>query len=173
MVQDVNHHCHSILHNIVLIHNIKPADTSYQRRVIDKVSQDILQCKCTRQLLPHLVRRKILTDGVCAQIISQSESKDVVSINRILKGVAAEPGRQNVVGDLYLALLDCCEESPNMWCHIMAISKLRQAGKDHYNDFYVQCSVCHFSYSYVVLLELKQVDVNHYGSIYMYHAPHV
>ena len=94
------------------------------------------------------MRRKILTDGVCAQIISQSESKDVVSINRILKGVAAEPGRQNVVGDLYLALLDCCEESPNVWCRIMAISKLRKTGKDRYNDFYVH--VCHFSYSYVL-----------------------
>ena len=51
---------------------------------------------------------------------------------RMLKRSAANPGRGKLMESLYLALLDCFEETHSVWCHRMATGRLRLAGAWNY-----------------------------------------
>ena len=63
-------------------------------------------------------------------ILSQSDSEAPRSLEKLLRGRSREPGIevQQMVDGIYLALLDCYEESGNVWCHGMAVSGLHRVG---------------------------------------------
>ena len=106
--------------------------SKYAHRVITNVASHLLQCHCTRQLLPYLVHKKVFSDEVSARILSKSDSEAAQSLVEELSEVASDPGSESVIANLYLALLNCYERSQNVWCLTMATSQLQPAGKDIY-----------------------------------------
>ena len=98
-------------------------------RVIQRVSLQLLQCRCTRQLFPYLKAKRILTEQECAMMLRQPENEAAQELVDILTRITTGSSTQHLVSNLYLGLLDCYEGSVNVWCRNMATSKLRSAGK--------------------------------------------
>ena len=98
-------------------------------RVIEKVSSQLLQCRCTRQLCPFLMAKRILTEQECAMMLRLSENEAAQQLVKILIHISTGSSSQHLVSNLYLGLLDCYEGSMNAWCRNMATSELRSAGK--------------------------------------------
>ncbi|CAI8035576.1 hypothetical protein GBAR_LOCUS19936, partial [Geodia barretti] len=98
----------------------------YAHQVIVAISPYLLLCKCVEQLLPHLVRRGVVASKVRSIILSQSDTEAASSLERLLNGRSREPGVEvSMVEGVYLALLDCYEESGSVWCHGMAVSGIQ------------------------------------------------
>ena len=101
----------------------------YAHRVMVSISPYILQCKCVDQLLPYLEKRGVVASKVRSLILRQSESETASNLSKFLNARSHEPGNQRgMIEGIYLALLDCYEESGSAWCHGMAVSGLRPAG---------------------------------------------
>ena len=66
---------------------------------------------------------------MCAMIINLPESEAANSVVKDLKETASDSDSHKVIGNLYLALLDCYEELQSIWCRSMARDRLRPAGK--------------------------------------------
>jgi ankyrin repeat protein len=113
---------------------------NYALQVVQSIIPHISQCRCIRQLLPHLERRAIVAGKACSFMSSQSDSEAVKSLERLLTGSFSERGSEGKVDSMYLALLDCYEETGDVWCWSLAASKLRPS----------------------VRLELKLPNVDHY-----------
>ncbi|CAI8019243.1 Receptor-type tyrosine-protein phosphatase alpha [Geodia barretti] len=98
----------------------------YAHQVIVAISPYLLLCKCVEQLLPHLVRRGVVASKVRSIILSQSDTEAASSLERLLYGRSREQGVEvSMVEGVYLALLDCYEESGSVWCHGMAVSGIQ------------------------------------------------
>ena len=81
------------------------------------------------QLLPYLEKRGILQSKIKSFILSQTEREPASNLLKVLNGKLHEPGTvAHVVEGIYLALLDCYEESGNVYCHGMAVNGLRPVG---------------------------------------------
>ena len=120
----------------VCIHGFSTG-SKYEHKVIMIVSPYILQCTCTSQLLPYLVKRKVLNDQSSAHILSQPESEAGKNLNKVLMGIAHEPDNQDTIENIYLALFDCYEETGIEWCWDMAAKTLRSTGNHspkHYHS---------------------------------------
>ena len=131
-----------------------------------KVSPFILQCTCTSQLLPYLVKRKVLNDQSSAHILSQPESEAGKNLNKVLMGIAHEPDNQDTIENIYLALFDCYEETGIEWCWDMAAKTLRSTGNlivTPPNTIIVSLLTILYSFFCVVISELKLPDLNYYG----------
>ena len=123
--------------------------SKYEHKVIMKVSPFILQCTCTSQLLPYLVKRKVLNDQSSAHILSQPESEAGKNLNKVLMGIAHEPDNQDTIENIYLALFDCYEETGIEWCWDMAAKTLRSTGNHspkHYHCFIADNFIFLFSF---------------------------
>ncbi|CAI8035575.1 hypothetical protein GBAR_LOCUS19936, partial [Geodia barretti] len=119
----------------------------YAHQVIVAISPYLLLCKCVEQLLPHLVRRGVVASKVRSIILSQSDTEAASSLERLLNGRSREPGVEvSMVEGVYLALLDCYEESGSVWCHGMAVSGIQP----------------------VVRFKLKLPDINFDGTTTLY-----
>ena len=98
----------------------------YAHQVMIAISSYILQRNCVDQLLPYLEKRGVVASKV---ILSQSESETASNLSKFLNARSHEPENQRgMIEGIYLALLDCYEESGSAWCHGMAVSGLRPAG---------------------------------------------
>ena len=97
-------------------------------RVIEKVSSQLLQCRCTRQLFPYLKAKRILTEQACAMMLRQPENEAAQYLVQILLRISTGSSTQHLISNLYLGLLDCYEGLVNVWCRNMATSELRPAG---------------------------------------------
>ena len=98
----------------------------YAHQVMIAISSYILQRNCVDQLLPYLEKRGVVASKV---ILSQSESETASNLSTFLNARSHEPENQRgMIEGIYLALLDCYEESGSAWCHGMAVSGLRPAG---------------------------------------------
>ena len=103
--------------------------TDYAHRVMAAISSYILQCKCVKQLLPYLEKRGVVASKIRSLILSQSEGEAASNLSKFLNARSCEQGNQrDIIEGIYLALLDCYEESGNAWCHGMAVSGLGPAG---------------------------------------------
>ena len=92
------------------------AGIGYTRQVVAAMSPRILHCKCVRQLMPHLARRQVVAASVSTYILSQVDSEAAGSLEKLLNGRSREPANvASMVEGIYLALLDCYEESGNVW----------------------------------------------------------
>ena len=127
-----------------------------------KVSPYILQCTCTSQLLPYLVKRKVLNDQSSAHILSQPESEAGKNLNKVLMGIAHEPDNQDTIENIYLALFDCYEETGIEWCWDMAAKTLRSTGNHSPKHYHSDNFILIFC---VVISELKLPDLNYYGRL--------
>ena len=67
----------------------------------------------------------------------------------------------SMVEGIYLALLDCYEESGNALYHGMAVSGLRPVGM----YLSLSCSPAHFYNLFAVRRKLQLLDMNHYGNV--------
>ncbi|CAI8013703.1 Probable protein S-acyltransferase 23 [Geodia barretti] len=113
----------------------------YALRVMAAISSYILQCNCVEQLLPYLEKCGVVASKVRSHILSRSEGEAASNLSKFLNARSREQGNQRgIIEGIYLALLDCYEESGSVWCHGMAVSGLRPA----------------------VRLELELEDVNFY-----------
>ncbi|CAI8041222.1 hypothetical protein GBAR_LOCUS22924, partial [Geodia barretti] len=101
------------------------AARDYAHQVIVAISPYLLLCKCVEQLLPHLVRRGVVASKVRSIILSQSDTEAASSLERLLNGRSREQELSSMVEGVYLALLDCYEESGSVWCHGMAVSGIQ------------------------------------------------
>ena len=89
-------------------------------------------------------------------------------------GIASEPGGDRVTESLYLALLDCYEDSDDIWCHRMAKDTLRPTG-NRYMYMYKCTCVCTcinvhvYVHVHVYTYTLNQLHVIHMvHTLYMY-----
>ena len=105
------------------------AGEDYAHQAVVAISSRIFHCKCVRQLLPHLARRQVVAASASSFILSQSDGEAARSLDRLLNARSREPGIEaSIVEGIYLALLDCYEESGYAWCHGVATSELRPVG---------------------------------------------
>ena len=103
--------------------------SGYANRVITSISPSILQCRCVRELLPHLERRSVVASKVSSHILGQSERDAASSLEKVLVGRSREAGNEaSKIENVYLALLDCYEQSGVVWCRNVAVGVLRNAG---------------------------------------------
>ena len=138
------------------------AGVDYTRQVVAAISPRILHCKCVRQLMPHLARRQVVAASVSTYILSQADSEAAGSLEKLLNGRSREPASEaSMVEGIYLALLDCYEESGNVWCHGVAVSGLRPVGM----YLSLSCSPAHFYNLFAVRRKLQLLDMNHYGNV--------
>ena len=137
------------------------AGIGYTRQVVAAMSPRILHCKCVRQLMPHLARRQVVAASVSTYILSQADSEAAGSLENAR---SREPASEaSMVEGIYLALLDCYEESGNVWCHGVAVSGLRPVGM----YLSLSCSPAHFYNLFAVRRKLQLLDMNHYGNVEM------
>ena len=143
-----------------------PGGRGYAHRVIVTISTYILQCQCVQKLLPFLVKRGVVASKVSSLILSQSDTEAAITLDKLLNARSHEPENQaGMVEGIYLALLDCYEESGNVWCHGMAVNGLRPVGMCRRFCSYVVSHPLQL-YSFAVRLELKLPDVNFHGILY-------
>ena len=93
------------------------------------LSPHVLQCRCVRELLPHLERRSVVASKVSSHILGMSDVEAASDLERLLVARIHDGGNEaGKIENVYLALLDCYEEAGSVWCRNVAISVLRPAG---------------------------------------------
>ena len=143
------------------------AARDYAHQVIVAISPYLLQCKCVEQLFPHLVRRGVVASKVRSIILSQSDTEAASSLERLRNGISCEPGVEvSMVEGVYLALLDCYEESGSVWCHGMAVSGIQPVGM--YHVAFVVLWTNFIDFWFAVRFQLKLPDINFDGTTTLY-----
>ena len=97
--------------------------------------------------------------SVSTYILSQADSEAAGSLEKLRNGRSREPASEASMVEL--ALLDCYEESGNVWCHGVAVSGLRPVGM----YLSLSCSPAHFYNLFAVRKKLQLLDMNHYGNV--------
>ena len=105
--------------------------SGYAYRVTQAISSHILQCQCMKELLVHLEQRGVVASKIHSHILGllPDVAKAAGSLQRLLVGRSREHGDEaSKIESVYLALLDCYEQSGNEWCRNVAVNVLRPAG---------------------------------------------
>lgn len=104
--------------------------SEFSQDIIRQIGPQISECPCVSGLAVYLHKRKIINLTELDELMQCGTTSGRTFMLTVLLKASKEPTRgENLISELFLALLDMFCDKENSWCHHTAFYVVREQGK--------------------------------------------